>query len=70
MNLQNAKWRNVLLIVLLANAAYIAALPSATLFYVANVLLHIVVGVAGVAVLAWQYKKQPLGRDPAAGGDS
>src|SRR5215813_12451445 len=33
-------------IVLLVNAAYIAALPSATIFYVLNVLLHLGLGVA------------------------
>jgi len=36
------------LFVMLANAAYVAALPSATILYVANVLLHIVLGTAGV----------------------
>lgn len=52
-------WRNVTLAVLLANAAYIAALPSPTIFYVANVLLHIVLGLAGVAVLCWQWRRSP-----------
>jgi len=36
-----------------------AALPSATLFYVANVLLHVVLGLAGVVVLCWQWRRSP-----------
>lgn len=45
--------------VMLANAAYVAALPSATIFYVANVLLHIVLGAAGVGWLLWRYRRSP-----------
>ena len=44
------KW---LIALLLLNAAYVAALPSATIFYVANVLLHVIFGLAGVVVLCW-----------------
>ncbi len=44
---------------MLANAAYVAALPSATIFYVANVLLHIVLGAAGVGWLLWRYRRSP-----------
>jgi Flp pilus assembly protein TadD len=50
------KW---LIAVLLLNAGYVAALPSATIFYVANVLLHVVLGVAGTALLCWQWRRSP-----------
>jgi Cytochrome c554 and c-prime/Tetratricopeptide repeat len=50
------KW---LIALLLLNAAYVAALPSATIFYVANVLLHVVAGAAGVGVLCWQWRRSP-----------
>jgi hypothetical protein len=51
-----SKW---LVAALLVNAAYVAALPSATIFYVANVLLHVLLGVAGVVVLCWQWRRSP-----------
>ncbi len=38
------KW---LLALLLLNAAYVAALPSPTILYVGNVLLHVVLGLGG-----------------------
>src|SRR5215469_4386686 len=41
------------ILLLLLNAAYVAALPSATIFYVANVLLHIVLGAAVAAWMVW-----------------
>ena len=50
------KW---LLALLLLNAAYVAALPSATVFYVANVLLHVMLGVIGLIVLCWQWRRSP-----------
>src|SRR5579872_4330682 len=50
------KW---LIALLLLNAAYVAALPSATIFYVANVLLHVILGFAGVVVLCWQWRRSP-----------
>jgi Flp pilus assembly protein TadD len=43
------------LFLLIGNAAYIAALPSATVFYVANVLLHLLVGAVGVVWLIRRY---------------
>ena len=49
----------ILIALLLLNAAYVAALPSATIFYVANVLLHVVLGLAGVVVLCWQWRRSP-----------
>jgi tetratricopeptide (TPR) repeat protein len=43
----------------LLNAAYVAALPSATMFYVANVLLHLVLGLAAAGWLVRTYKNSP-----------
>jgi tetratricopeptide (TPR) repeat protein len=48
-----------LLALLLANTAYVAALPSATIFYVGNVLLHLALGLAACAVLIWQWRRSP-----------
>jgi hypothetical protein len=48
-----------LVVLALVNAFYVAALPSATVFYVVNVLLHIVLGAAAVAALVWQYQRSP-----------
>ncbi|MEO7145485.1 MAG: tetratricopeptide repeat protein [Bryobacteraceae bacterium] len=42
---------NWLIVLLIANAAYVAALPSPTIFYVANVLLHLALGAAAVVWL-------------------
>ena len=39
------------------NAAYVAALPSPTLFYVGNVLLHLVLGTAATAWLIWKWRR-------------
>ncbi len=50
------KW---LLALLLLNAAYVAALPSPTIFYVGNVLLHVVLGLAGAVLLCWQWRRSP-----------
>jgi tetratricopeptide (TPR) repeat protein len=49
----------VLLILAILNATYVAALPSASVFYVANVLLHIALGGAAVGALLWRYRKTP-----------
>ncbi|MCC6341687.1 MAG: tetratricopeptide repeat protein [Bryobacterales bacterium] len=49
----------VLTVLLLLNVAYVAAFPSATIFYVANVLLHLVLGVAFIAVL-WRSRAATL----------
>src|SRR3954464_12282999 len=49
----------ILLILAILNAAYVAALPSATVFYVANVLLHLVLGSATAAFLVWRYRRTP-----------
>ncbi|HLH20535.1 MAG TPA: tetratricopeptide repeat protein [Bryobacteraceae bacterium] len=47
------------LFLMVVNAAYVSALPSATIFYVANVLLHIVLGAAGVGWLLYQFRRSP-----------
>jgi len=49
----------LLLILAILNAAYVAALPSATVFYVANMLLHVVLGAAVVALLLWRSWSRP-----------
>jgi len=46
-----------LLALLILNATYVAAAPSATVFYVANVLLHIVLGAAGAGWLLWRFRR-------------
>jgi len=42
------------------NAAYVAALPSPTIFYVANVVLHLVLGAAASAWLIWKWRRSGL----------
>src|SRR5438270_1610765 len=49
----------VLFLITILNAAYVGALPSATIFYVANVLLHVVLGAATATVLVWRYRRSP-----------
>ncbi|MGO9968964.1 MAG: tetratricopeptide repeat protein [Bryobacteraceae bacterium] len=46
-----------LLAVTVLNAAYVAAAPSATVFYIANVLLHLVLGATSVAWLGYTYRR-------------
>ncbi len=46
-----------LLILLIANSAYLAALPAANLFYIANIPLHLVLGAAVSAWLIYQSRK-------------
>ena len=46
----------LLVLIALLNAAYVAALPSPTIFYVANVLLHLVLGTAAAGWLIWKYR--------------
>ncbi len=47
------------LILTVLNAAYVAAAPTATVFYIANVLLHLVLGAASVVWLAFTYRRSP-----------
>src|SRR5438045_4832616 len=42
----------IILLLLLLNSAYLAAFPSPTVFYMANALLHLVLGVA--LFVAWR----------------
>ena len=46
-----------LLAVTVLDAAYVAAAPSATVFYIANVLLHLVLGATSVAWLGYTYRR-------------
>jgi len=41
-----AKWAGLFFVVLLVNTAYVASFPSATIFYMTNVLLHLGLGLA------------------------
>ena len=57
MNGTLTRWIGILFILLLVNTAYLAAFASPTVFYMANVLLHFVLGVAlalATAVLLWR----------------
>ncbi|OFV95818.1 MAG: hypothetical protein A3H28_13470 [Acidobacteria bacterium RIFCSPLOWO2_02_FULL_61_28] len=47
-----AKWTGVFFVVLLVNTAYVASFASATIFYMANVLLHLGLGLALAVALA------------------
>jgi len=46
-----------LLLVTVLNAGYVAAAPSATVFYIANVLLHLLLGAVSVAWLGFRYRR-------------
>ena len=48
------------LLILLVNTAYIAAFASPTVFYMGNVLLHLVLGLALTAALFWFVRRIPL----------
>src|SRR5438270_253510 len=47
----------ILFVMLLLNSSYIAALPSATVFYMGNMLLHVLLGVACAAGLLWLLRR-------------
>jgi tetratricopeptide (TPR) repeat protein len=51
---------------LLANTAYIWALPSPTIFYMASVVFHLVCGTACFAVLVWLLARQSTLRNEIA----
>ena len=57
------QWTAVLFVVLLINTAYIAAFNSPTIFYMGNVLVHLVLGVVLTVALLFL-----LGQFPAAAG--
>ena len=50
----------VAFIALLVNTAYVAAFPAATVFYVGNVLLHLVLGVVASVGLFWLFRQRRL----------
>src|SRR5271154_6248018 len=52
-----SKWVAIAFLVLLLNTAYIAAFASATVFYMANVLLHLVLGAVLLAALPLVWRK-------------
>jgi hypothetical protein len=55
------RWIAILFLVLLVNTAYVAAFSSATVFYMANVLFHLVLGVVlAMAVLFTIRKRKDL----------
>ena len=57
----SAVMKRPLLILLVANAAYLAALPAANLFYIANILLHLALGAIVCAwLLIWQSRSRSL----------
>ncbi len=45
----------VLFFILLINAVYLLALPSPTVFYVANALLHLALGIVVTIGAVWLY---------------
>ncbi len=53
-------WTAVLFLVLLINTAYVAALPSPTIFYMGNVLLHLVLGVVLTVALFFLLREFPF----------
>lgn len=60
-NLQ--KWIAIFFLILLVNTAYVAAFSSATVFYMTNVLIHLVLGVVlSLAVLLTIKKRRDLVR--------
>src|SRR5580704_3899458 len=48
-----------LLLLTIFNAAYTAALPSPTVFYIANVVLHLALGAATVIWLGYTWRRSP-----------
>src|SRR5260370_32636715 len=57
------KWTAVLFLVLLINTAYVAAFNSPTVFYMGNVLVHLVLGIVLTVALLFMLRQFP----PAAG---
>ena len=54
------QWAAILFIVLLVNTAYISAFASPTIFYMGNVLLHFVLGVALTVALVFLLRQFPV----------
>src|SRR5579863_6915152 len=53
-------WIGILLLVLLVNTAYVAAFSSATIFYMTNVLGHVVLGVVLAVALLFVLRRSGL----------
>jgi hypothetical protein len=53
------RYAGILLVLLLLNTAYIAAFASPTIFYMGNVVLHLVLGVALGIMLLWFIRRMP-----------
>jgi tetratricopeptide (TPR) repeat protein len=53
------RYAGILLVLLLINTAYIAAFASPTIFYMGNVVLHLVLGVALGIMLLWFIRRMP-----------
>jgi len=53
-------WTAFLFIALLINTAYVAALPTPTVFYMGNVLLHLVLGVVLTAAVLFLLREFPF----------
>src|SRR5579871_5609473 len=54
------RWSAILFLFLLINTAYVAALPSPTIFYMGNVLLHLVLGVVLTVALLFLLRQFPM----------
>jgi len=54
------RWCAILLLFLVVNIAYIASFATASIFYMANVLLHVLLGVALLPGLVWLLKRSPV----------
>ena len=54
------RFAGVLLLLLLLNTAYVAAFASPTIFYMGNVVLHLVLGVVLAIALSWFIRRMPL----------
>ncbi|MEP6536963.1 MAG: tetratricopeptide repeat protein [Bryobacteraceae bacterium] len=49
----------ILFFILLINTVYLAALPSPTVFYMANAMLHLLLGLVLTIGAVWLYRKDP-----------
>lgn len=54
------RYSGTLLLVLLVNTAYIAAFASPTVFYMGNVVLHLILGLVLAAALIWYVRRMPV----------
>ena len=54
------KWLGIGFLLLLLNAAYIGAFADPTIFYMGNVLLHVVLGVIVIGLAFWAQVRKPV----------